>query len=138
MSDPRRKPRLAESLLAQEEDLSKSQYEEYRMKLEQRIAEAGRNERRVRTATMVAWVCVLLCPFVMMSVDAGGWAPDFVMFLLGFVYFVGFVCALVFTFLYLLKYRPTLTRSRDERQVAILTELEKKIAELSSRLPPGQ
>ena len=138
MSDPRRREQFTEGLLAQEDDLGKSQYEEYRMELEKMINRAERNEIQVRTATIVAWACVFLCPWVMMCVDQGGWAPDFVMFILGSVYFLSIVCSVAFTLLYLLKYRPALTRTRDERQVAILSELEKQMAELSRRLRPEE
>ncbi len=60
MTDPRPHQPFADLLLEQETRVSEAQLDEYRRKLQRRLAEAARHERRMRAATFGTAAVVLL------------------------------------------------------------------------------
>lgn len=134
MSDTNRKEAL-EKLLAQDAPIPTEKYQEYRMQLEMTLMNTARMERNARWTMVGLWIASFT--IVPILVYLAKFWPDGIPFLT-FVPTALFVAATVETVFYCVRYRPALTRARDERQTEMLRELDRKVSELSRRLDAQQ
>jgi hypothetical protein len=93
----------------------------------------------MRRAILVA-VCVLLLscaaliPLEILGPKLGNWV-----FVAYFIFGGGsFVCTIVFSLLHFVKYRPAVSRSRNELQTTILSDLQRQVALLAKGLDKGE
>lgn len=148
---------FVDRLLEQETRVSKSQLGEYRHNLQQKLAKAGRRERRMRTVTLGMAAVVLLgfwffiieqlispvgaskspFPHLQYIFDL---LPDMVGAIIGIVLFACYltcaICVVPFLLLYSLQYKRKVQQVQQERILAILGELQRQIAELRERVLP--
>jgi len=154
MADGKQHRSFAELLLAQDQPLSESQFKEYRMQLEEKLASAVRLEKRVRLVAIVAWIAAIVLPLAVAVVDriARGMsplppirlgippevhaAPGTFASVLGVIYMVTISFAWLVGLLYLIKSRPSLRRAREEYQAALLADLQRQIAEIKREARP--
>lgn len=125
---------FVDRLLEQETRVSDSQFGEYRRNLRQKIAKAGRRERRMRVVTLGMAVIVLLgYGFYIMCGK--------IEFESGKVFFACYmtcaICLVPFLLLYFLQYRRKVQQTQQEQILAILGELQRQIAEVRERMPPN-
>jgi len=148
MANSKQGRRFAESLLAQDQSMSESQFKEYRMHLEEKLVSAVRLEKRMRLVTIVAWIAAIVLPLAVAVIDriARGMtplppirlglppevhaAPGTFANALGVIYMVTISVAWLVGLVYLIRSRPSLRRARDEYQAVLLTDLQRQIAEM--------
>ena len=108
------------------------------MKIEQTLKKAEQQEKRMRRAIVVA-VCVLflsyaaIIPLEILGPKLGDW----VFAALAVCGFGSFVSTIFFSLLYFVKYRPAVSRSRNELQTTILSDLQRQVALLAKGLDKG-
>jgi len=150
---------LVNELLSQDKGISESQLEEVRMKIEQILNKANQQEKWVRRAILVA-VCVLFLSYAAAILLKGhgprlvdwvtvAWgvcvsamarllgpvlAGDWVTVAWGLCVLGSLICTTVFSLLYFIKYRPAVSRTRNELHTTILSDLQRQVAELAKRL----
>ena len=148
MDNPVSRMQFVENLLQQDKGLTNARWDEHREAIERRIALAARREKTMRIALVIVWSVTLLCLsllFLGALLDPHGAtyqaisnaAPDWAMVALWVVILTSFVCAVPFLMLYVLRYRRALDRAQQDARDAALAELQRKLAELTSRLPPS-
>jgi hypothetical protein len=126
---------LVNELLSQDKGISESQFEEVRMKIEQILNKANQQEKWVRRAILVA-VCVLFLSYAA-AILLKGHGPrlvDWVTVAWGLCVLGSLICTTVFSLLYFIKYRPAVSRTRNELHTTILSDLQRQVAELAKRL----
>jgi hypothetical protein len=155
MSNVDRPKSFAELLVAQDEPISETQFKEYRMHLEQKLASAARFERRVRITAIVAWLVAILLPLGLVVVDRilRGMSPlppirlalpveihalpGTIGNLVGVLYMTTMSFAWLIVLVYLIKSRPAFQRARDEYQAAVFADLQRQLAEIRQQTPPS-
>lgn len=157
MMDHSTHQQFVDRLLEQETRVSDSQLGEYRRNLHQKIAKADRRERRMRAVTLGMAVTVLLgygffiverlispgsnslLPHLQHVLDL---LPEMVgailLAVLWACYLTCAVCVAPFLLLYFLQYRRKVQQTHQEQILAILGELQRQIAEIRERMPPGE
>jgi hypothetical protein len=156
MMDHNTHQQFVDRLLEQETRVSDSQLDKYRRNLQQKIAKAGRRERRMRAVTLGMAVIVLLgygffiierlispasnsaLPHLQHVLDL---LPDMVGAIIFAVLFACYltcaICVVPFLLLYFLQYRRKVQQTQQEQILAILGELQRQITELRERTPPN-
>ena len=148
MDNPVSRMQFVEQLLQQDNGLTDGRWDEHREAIERRIALAARREKTMRIALVIVWSVTLLClsllflgplldPHLAIYQAFLKAAPDWAMVALWVVIFTSFICAVPFLMLYVLRYRRALDRAQQEARDAALAELQRKLDELTSRLPPS-
>lgn len=127
---------VLDRLLDQDEPVSPEKYQEYRMQLELALTNAVKWERYARWTTFGLWIAVLGNLFLVAFVTTVLRVPLYEWF--GMIQTVLIVAAFVETIFYLTRYRPALSRARDNRQTELLRDLALQVAELSRRLDARQ
>jgi hypothetical protein len=142
---------FAERLLAQESRVSDAQLHEHRAKLDAGLDKAIRHERRMRMAAIGMAAVVLLGFWYLLLASAGpagvdplkhlfNLLPDPLGTIIGIAlwacYLTCAICVIPFLLLYFLQYRRAVEHIRQEQILAILSGLEREIADLRKRLPP--
>jgi hypothetical protein len=153
MSNAKRPKTFAELLVEQDEPISETQFEEYRMHLEQTLAAAARFERRVRITAIVAWLVAILLPLGLVVVDriVRGMSPlppirlalpveihvlpGAIGNIVGVLYMTTMFFAWLIVLVYLIKSRPAFQRAREEYQAALFADLQRQLAELKRQSP---
>jgi hypothetical protein len=152
MAEPSSHQPFADRLLAQETRVSQPQLDAHRRKLDERLAQAARRERRMRAVILSMLVVVVLgglASLVTSSLYPRLFPPgvllDRVADTTGVVIaavFLAFalmclICLIPFLLLYFLQYRRKLQQIQQEQILHVLAELQRQVAELRERLPPG-
>ena len=126
-----------ESLLSQDEVVSSFQFEEFRVNLENSISALEQKERWFSNASkycIIAWVLFIPIFFV---VGQTAEKLDYGIYLLWAVAAIGnllLLASLIFGVIHWSKYRPKLSKAKDELQVSVLADIQRQITELSRRL----
>jgi hypothetical protein len=150
MKDPERHQEFAERLLAQETRVTDAQLLEHRSKLELGLAKAVRQERRMRVVAFGMAAVVLLGFWCLLLASAGptgvdplkrlfNLLPDPLGTIIGIAlwacYLTCAICVIPFLLLYFLQYRRAVEHIRQEQILAILSGLEREIADLRKQMP---
>jgi Flp pilus assembly protein TadB len=156
MTDNNSHQQFADRLLEQETRVSEAQLSENRLKLQQKLAQADRRERRMRVVTICMAIVVLLGPCVLMLehfvnpvpgersafphiTRVLSLLPDTVATVigisLGVCYLTCVVCVIPFLLLYFLQYRRKLQQTQREQILVILEDLQREVAALRERTP---
>jgi hypothetical protein len=134
--------------LDQETRVGEAQFDEYRRKLERKLADAARYERRMGAVTFgMAAVALLGIWYLLLSPSAVdplqrlfNLLPDPVGTIIGIALWVCYmtcaICVIPFLLLYFLQYKRKLQQAQQEQILAILAGLQRQIAELRKQEPP--
>jgi hypothetical protein len=152
MTDPKPHQPFADLLLEQETRVSETQLSQYRCKLQRRLVQAARHERRMRLATFFTSAIVLLGLFyflVSSFLSPSGVDPlqrlfrlfpepvgTIVGIALWTCYLTCALCVVPFLLLHSLQYRRKLEQTKQEQILDILGELQRQIADLRKQGPP--
>lgn len=129
------KETFVRELLNQEQTLSPQQYSEYRRKLNEKLLRVEREEKSMRIIAAVSWGLWAMLALAGGIVDFNReHFPETVRLSLITAIIIATSCAVVFSLLYLIRYRP---RVRRFEQVALLEQIQHELRELRDRLPPS-
>jgi hypothetical protein len=133
------RPDFGEELLKQDKPLKESDYKEYRMRLEDSLNRAERNERLVGRIVIICFVLAFVLMFVGGSQVLGSfdpWDNDATIFsvTLGVVYVVALVAAWVGLASYFSRFRPRTREAKENIRDAHMLDLERQIQVLRSEI----
>ncbi len=139
MTNPQKTGRLAAGLLEHEDPLNEAEYKEYRMRLEDALTRAERNEKMTGVLSVTCFVVALILMFVGGSRVLGSfdpWSKDATILsvTLGVIYCVAGVVFWISLASYFSRFRPRTRQARDSIRDANIIELRREIGELRKQI----
>jgi hypothetical protein len=130
---------FGKELLRQDERLNESEYKEYRMKLEDSLNRAERNEKLVGRIVAICFIVAFALMFVGGSQVLGSFDPwddgaTIISVTLGVIYCIAAVVFWVGLASYFSRFRPQTREAKENIRDARLLELERQIQVLRSEI----